>query len=727
MHVPKKICLSFFFALLFALSSLVLPQQKKPQEITLEDMFNKQTFDPHPISARSMEDGEHYTVLEEGHTFVKYSYRTGDKVETLLDISQTELERISDYAFSQNEAEILLTTAATRYFPRGQIAQCYVWDNQTNVIKPVSRNGKQRLATLSPDGTKVAFVRDNNLLIKDLVTNTEDQITTDGETNAIINGAADYVYYEFDLASGFTWSPDSAKIAYYRFDEREVPLVNMAMFFGLYPDNYTYKFPKPGEKNAVVQIFVYNLKTQSARRMDIGEDKDQYIPRVKWTRDSKNLCITRLNRHQNRLELLFADPQTGQSRVFFEETNTSWIDIHDDLTFLPGDGQFLWTSERDGFNHIYLFNTKGKLIRQITQGQWDVRAFHGYDPKTQTIYYTASESSPLQTDVFAINIDGRAKRKLTSLPGHHRASFSKTHKYFIDTHSDANTPPTISIHGSDGKRLHTLEDNFKVRIAMGTYGFTKKEFFTLTTSEGITLHAWMIKPPDFDPGKKYPVLMYVYGGPGSQTVTDSWDSNFAWYQMFAQKGIIVVSVDGRGSGARGQEFKKATYLNIGRYETQDQIEGAKYLSTLPYVNGSRIGIYGGSYGGYMAALCILKGADIFKLAVSSKPVTHWKYYDTIYTERYMRTPEENPGGYGESAPITHVEKLKGKLLLLHGTADDNVHFQHSMMFAEALVEANKQFDMHFYTNKNHGYNHSREGNTRLHLHTKITNFILENL
>ena len=715
-----------FLSLIFLLASFVFCQGQS-KEITVEDVFKKGIFDPRSFSARSMKDGIHYTVLEKGKAIVQFSYETGQNVKTILDISATPLKSISDYSFSENETSILLTTEAERYFPRGQIANYYVWNCQTNVLKTVSMAGKQRLAALSPDGTKVAFVRDNNLFIKDFLKEKEDEITNDGKYNEIINGAPDYVYYEFDLESGFAWSSDSSKIAFWRFDEREVPLVNITMFFKLYPEKYTYKFPKPGEKNAVVEIYVYNLKSQVGRKMEIGPEKDQYIPRAKWTNDPNKLCITRLNRHQNQLELILADATTGKSQVIFTEKNKYWIPIHDSLTFLPGNSGFLWTSEQDGWNHIYLYDMKGKLVRQITKGNWDVRNFLGYNAKNEALYYSASETSPLQADVYSIRIDGKGKKKLTTQGGQNQASFSRNFEYFINTHSDANTPPTSSVCDARGKIIRVMEDNAELKSLIKTYGFVKKEFFTFTASDGAKLNAWMLKPPNFTESKKYPVLMYVYGGPGSQTVSDSWDNTFPWYQLFCQKGYIVISVDGRGTGFRGQEFKKITYLNLGKYETQDQIEAARFLGSLPFVDSSRIGIYGGSYGGYMALLCILKGADVFKLAVSSKPVTHWDYYDTIYTERYMRTPQENPEDYKESAPITHIDKLRGKLLLLHGTADDNVHFQHSMMMAEALVEANKQFEMHFYTNKNHNYNHDRAGNTRFHLHTKITDFILNNL
>jgi len=701
--------------------------QSASKEITVKDVYKTGLFDARGSRVQSMKDGSHYTVLEKGSAVVKYRYQDGKKVETILDVSKTDFGSISGYAFSGDESKLLLTTEAERYFPRGTQAQFYVWDSKTNAIKPISRDGKQRLAEFSPDGTKVAFVRDNNLYIKDLEKDQENEITNDGKYNEIINGAADYTYYEFGLAPAFAWSPDSSQLAYWHFDEREVPLVNITMFFDLYPDNYTYKFTKPGENNAVVEIFAYHVKTGAARKMDIGPEKDQYIPRIKWTPDSQTLCITRMNRHQNHLELLFADPATGKSRVGFTETNKYWIDIHDDLTFLPDNQHFIWTSEQDGFNHIYLYTTAGKLVRQVTKGKWDVKRYLGYNPKTQTLYYTTSETTPLQSDVFAIKINGKNKKKLSTLSGQNTATFSSSFAYYVNTHSDANTPPTTAVYDAKGTRLFVLEDNAQLKVRMKDYGFVKKEFLTFTTSDGVTLNAWMMKPKDFDPGKKYPVLMYEYGGPGAGTVSNGWDRSFGWYQLLCQKGIIVFSLDARGSGGRGQEFKKATYLNLGKWETHDNIEGAKYLGALPYIDANRIGIHGGSYGGYMAAMCILKGADVFSLSVSSKPVTHWKYYDSIYTERYMRTPQENPEGYKESAPITWVDKLKGKLLLLHGSADDNVHVQHSWMFNEALIEADKQFDMHFYTNKNHGYNHDRSGNTRYHLHVKITDFILNNL
>lgn len=712
--------------LLFLIS---LPLSGGAEAITIEDVFRKGLFDARGLDARPHPDGEHFTVLEDGHVIALYRFKTGERIGPLLDTREIGLGPISDYAFCEDGERALLTTGSEPRFPRGSTAQTYVWDRGADTIKPLSRNGRQRVAEMSPDGSKAAFVRDQNLYVRILGGEEEREITNDGQADRILNGAADYVYYEFDMEQAFAWSPDGKKLAYYRFDESGVPLVTIPFYMveGSHPEYRSYRFPKPGEPNAVVQIYIYDCESDAARRVDLGEETDIYIPRIQWTPDSKSLCLTRLNRLQNRIELLLADPRTGKTRAFFTESDAKWIDIHDNLIFLPGGRGFLWTTERDGFNHIYYYSMLGKLIRQVTKGTGEIRALHGYDPKRGLIVYTAVEGSPLRTAVYAASLDGKKTRRLTERPGGHRAVFSADTRGFIDTFSTAGQPPEISVRAEDGKMVRILEDNMALKVLARDHGFAAKEFFTFVTSDGVDLNGWIIKPADFDATKSYPVLMYEYGGPGSQTVTDAWDPSTAWWQMLAQRGMIVASVDGRGSGGRGRDFKKITYLSLGKWETHDQIEAAEYLAGLPYVDGGRIGIFGGSYGGYMAALCLLKGADTFRCGVVSKPVTHWKYYDTIYTERYMRTPLLNPEGYRESAPLTYVDRLKGSLLLTHGTADDNVHVQHSLVFAQALVEAGKSFDMFLYTDRNHGYNHARDGETRFHLHRKITEFFLKNL
>ena len=724
----KKI---FFLLTIFHLFTFSCFTQEKYKEITLQDIWTKRIFSPVSVhSFKSMNDGIHYTVLEKRSKIVKYSYETGISSDTsgILNTNQinsVNISAISEYEFSNDETKILLTADIEPIYRHSFKASYYIRDCKTKKITPLSENGKQQLATFSPDGKKIAFVRDNNLFIKDLITYKELQITNDGKYNEIINGAPDWVYEEeFSFSKAFAWSPDGEKIAYYKFDETRVKQFNMTVYGSLYPDWYKFKYPKAGEDNAVVNIHIYNLKSNTSIIIDTGNEKDQYIPRIKWTKDANILTILRLNRLQNKLEILFADATTGNSQVILTEENKYYIDIDDDLTYLNDKKHFIFTSEKDGYNHIYLYDMNGNLIRQITNGKWDVTKFIGYNNEDSVLYYISAEYSPLQRDVYSINIQGTDKKKLSSRQGTNNATFSNGYKYFINEHTDANTPVYITLHDSKGKLIRVLEENTELKETIKDYGFSKKEFFKFTTSENIVLNAWMIKPPDFDENKKYPVFIYVYGGPGSQTVTDAWDRNIAWHQLLAQKGYIIVSVDNRGTGGRGEEFKKCTYLQLGKFETIDLIEAAKYLASLHYVDASRIGIQGWSYGGYLSTLCITKGADFFKAAVAVAPVTNWRYYDTIYTERFLRTPQENPDGYDDNSPINFVEKLKGKYLLIHGTADDNVHFQNTMELVKKLVDANKAFNMQFYPDKNHGI---YGGNTRLHLFTKITDFILENL
>lgn len=698
--------------------------------ITLEDIWQSDAFYPRSVyGLRSMNDGKHYTTSQGGTEVIQWKYETGDKVKTIFDLANTKnsiVSSFSNYAFSQDEQKILLTTDVEQIYRHSFKAAYYIWNSKDNSLQALSKNGKQQLATFSPDGTKIAFVRDNNLFIKDLATEEEKQITTDGEFNKIINGAPDWVYEEeFSFSKAFAWSPDSKKIAFYRFDEAHVKQFNMTMYESLYPEWYQFKYPKAGEANAFVTIKMYNLASKKTQNVDIGEETDQYIPRIKWTQDANILALIRLNRLQNKLELLLADAGSGKTKVILTEENDYYVDINDDLTFLEDKKHFLLTSEKDGYKHIYLYDLMGKEVRQITKGAWDVDAYLGYDEKSEQIYYKSSEKSPLQRAIYRIGLDGMNKEELSQKAGTNRAYFSKGFKYFINYHTSANTPTFVSLHDAKGKNIRTLEDNTLLKENYKTYGLTSKEFFTFTTTDdSTTLNGWMIKPPNFDKNKKYPLFMFVYGGPGSQTVTNGWDRNMVWFQMLAQKGYIVASVDNRGTGARGEAFKKMTYLQLGKYEAEDQIAAAKYLGSQNYVDSERIGIWGWSYGGYLSSLCLTKGADVFKMAIAVAPVTNWRFYDSIYTERFMRTPQENPDGYDNNSPINHVDKLKGKYLLVHGTADDNVHFQNAVEMAEKLVEQNKDFDMHYYTNKAHSL---YGGNTRLHLYNKMTNFILENL
>ena len=585
-------------------------------------------------------------------------------------------------------------------------------------------------ATFSPDGSKVAFVRLNNLYMVDLATMTEKQITTDGKWNHIINGACDWVYEEeFSFARAFQWSPDSKKIAFYTFDETKVPEYNMQTWGKLYPTDYKYKYPKAGEANSIVMISIFHLTDNKTTKVDIGKETDQYIPRIRWTNDANILSLNRLNRLQNKMEILHANANTGKTDVILTEESKTYVDVEnfaDDVYYLTDNKSFVMSSEKDGFKHLYEYDMTGKLIRQITTGNWEVADFYGIDEKSKTLYFTSMEMSNIERQLFSISLDGKLKKQLSNEKGMNSANFSKDFKYYILQNSTASTPLKVSLHKAPtGQLVKVLEDNAVLSKKLEEYNIAPKEFMTIKTSENIELNAWMIKPTDFDPKKKYPVFMFLYGGPGSQQVLNQFDgSNFMWFQHLAQKGYIVACVDNRGTGGKGADFKKSTYLNLGKLEVKDQIEAAKYWGSLPYVDKTRIGIFGWSYGGYMSSNCLFQGGDYFKTAIAVAPVTNWRFYDTIYTERFLRTPQENATGYDENSPVTYASKLKGNFLLIHGTGDDNVHFQNSISLEDALIKANKQFSSFYYPNKNHGI---YGGNTRLHLYTMMTNFLEKNL
>ena len=725
----KKITLLFIL-----ISTAVFAQTKK--EYTLEDIFKKGTFSTRSVRGlRSMQDGKTYVSIETDEQsklrYVAKNNFSDGKLNTVL-YRESDLIFKGDTLpvstdFSDDETKVLIAVDQEALYRRSFKANYFVFDLKTKKISQVSENGKQLFASFSPDGTKVAFVRDNNIFTKDLLTGSETQITRDGKNNQIINGQSDWVYEEeFSFAQAFFWSPDGKKIAYYKFDESAVPEFSMTLFQGLYPAEYRYKYPKAGEKNSEVSIHIYQLENKESKEVEIGNQTDQYIPRVRWTQDANTLCVLRMNRHQNKLDYLLADAASGKTRLLMSEEDKYYIDIEkEQLTFLANGKQFINVSERDGFNHIYLYDMNGKIVKQITKGNWEVSDIYGIDQKKGLIYYQSTEPSPSQRDVYVIGLNGNGKRKISTVSGTNSASFSSDFSYYILSNSNSKSPLFVSLHGNNGKLIRVLEDNAKAKARIAEYQLSPTEFFSFTTSEGVSLNGYMIKPANFDPNKKYPVFMYVYGGPGSQNVADSWGSGRnMWFNYLAQKGYIVACVDNRGTGARGAEFKKMTYLNLGKYETIDQIEAAKWFAKQPYVDGNRIGIWGWSYGGYMSSLCITKGADVFKMAIAVAPVTTWRYYDSIYTERYLRTPQENAQGYDENSPINFADKLKGKFLLIHGTADDNVHFQNSVMFSEALIQANKDFEQAYYPNKNHGI---AGGNTTLQLYRKMTDFILNNL
>ncbi len=727
----KKIIISGIL-ILFSINFIFA--QKAKRDIVLEDIWKYNTFRASTVSEiRSMKDGLHYTALEAGRTgqlIVRYEYATGKPVDTLVNSSSLIPKiDIGDYEFSDDESEVLMSTDEEQIYRRSSKANYYILNRKSisvNEVIPVSKNGKQQYATFSPDGKSVCFMRENNLFVKNISDGSEKAITTDGKWNFVINGACDWVYEEeFEFARAFYWNKDGSKIAFYRFDESKVKEYSFVEYDSLYPTNYTYKYPKAGEANSKVEIYIYDLKTEKTKKVDTGTAEDQYIPRIKWTQDPSTLCVFRMNRHQNELELLLANAETGGTTLMMKETDKCFIDIGDDLTFLEDKTHFIWSSDSDGYRHLYLYNMNGKLENQITKGKWDISAFYGVDEKNHTLYYQSAEVSPMERHVYSIGLDGKSKKCLTNKKGQDHAQFSGNYKYFINFHSDANTPDFITLNTSTGEQVRVLEDNASLKGILEGINLSPKEFFSFKTDDGVTLNGWMIKPPDFKSDKKYPVFMTVYGGPGANTVNDSWGGrDYFWHQMLAEKGYIVVSVDNRGTGYRGAEFRKCTYKELGKLETIDQIATAMYLKRQKYIDGERIGIEGWSYGGYMTALCMTKGADYFKAGISVAPVTNWRFYDSIYTERYLITPQENSSGYDDNSPINFADKLKGKYLLVHGMADDNVHFQNSVEFVTALVKANKQFDSFFYPGKNHGI---YGGNTRLHLYNLMTDFILKNL
>ena len=720
---------------LFVIFSLSAFSQKK---IELSDVIGKQIFIERSVTGlRSMNDGLYYTTEENRNKIVKYSYKTGTQAEVLFDLSKIEnpgFSEFSDYAFSADETKILFTTNKKSLYRHSFTADYFVWNLTTKEMAPLSANGSQQLATFSPDGERVAFVRNNNIFIKSLKFGTENQVTRDGKVNEIINGAPDWVYEEeFSFNKAFAWSPDSKFLAFIRFNETEVPMFNMPMYQGqkpelkenqLYPGSYSYKYPKPGEKNSVVSVRIYDLKSKSSVTAEIGTDLDQYIPRIKWTADAADLAIMKLNRLQNKLDIVLCNPYTGDTRNFFTEKNKRYIseDFYDNFIFLPDNKYIVVNSERNGYSHLYLYDRQGFEVKQLTNGNFDVTTFYGFDPVKKVFYYQAAKESPMRREVYFVSLDGKKSGKLSTMAGTNSADFSSGFQFYINTFSNTETPKLVTLHDQTGKLIRTLEDNAALKNQVKEYALGKKEFFTFKTSESVELNGWMIKPANFDQSKKYPVVMTQYSGPNSQEVLDKW--SIGWDDYLAQEGFIIACVDPRGTGARGEEFRKMTYQQLGKYESDDQVEAAKYLGTLPFVDKNRIAIWGWSYGGFMAALCMEKGAGVFKAGISVAPVTNWRFYDSVYTERYMRTPNENPEGYDDNSPLFHAEKIKGNYLLIHGSADDNVHLQNTMEFSERMVQAGVQFDMAIYTNRNHGI---RGGNTSMHLYTKMTNWLKEKL
>ena len=714
----------FFLLALTIVSFSTLGAQKA---ISLEEIWKKYTFSPRNVPGFSFQnDGRHYTRLDR-NKIVQQDITTGVTTATILDPATLSTNvQIDEYQFSADESKILLATGVEPIYRHSTRANFYVYDRNQKQLSPLFAEGKTMYATFSPKADKVAFVFKNNLYYKDLSSGKTTQVTSDGAMNSIINGATDWVYEEeFSMDCGFSWSPDGSNLAFYRFDEQEVPQFTLTNFeTGMYPDYVTFKYPKVGEKNSKVSIHIHNLASGRSMKTDT-DPATEYIPRIKWTNDPNKLSIFLLNRHQNQLDLVLADAATGKTTLLLQEDSKYYVDIHDNLTFLQDGKHFLWTSEMDGWNHLYLYDLTGNMVRQITTGKWELSNFYGIDEKSGTLYFQSAESSPLERQVYQIDLEGKNKKVLFADKGWANAQFSPTFQYYVIEHSTANSPSTYTVFDQKGSKVRVIEDNVFVKNLQKEYATQPVEFYSFKTRENVELNGWMIKPNNFDPTKKYPVFMFLYGGPGSQEVKDSWrGQNYWWFQMLAQKGYIVACVDNRGTGGRGEEFKKMTYLQLGKYETEDQLEAAYYLGRLRYVDPARIGIFGWSYGAYMSSSCLFKGEGTFKVAIAVAPVTNWKWYDNIYTERYMRTVQENPNGYKDNSPINFVDRLNGDYLLVHGMGDDNVHFQHTAELVNALIEADKQFDTYFYPNRNHGI---YGGNTRFHLYTKMTQFLDDKL
>lgn len=713
------------------------------QHVTLQDLAWG-TYYPEGIRGiKPTLDGEHYTrISPDRKKIVKYSFKTGQEVATVFDVTTARdcnLRTFDDYIMSPDESRILIQTETKPIYRRSFTAVYYIFNVRNNTLEPLSENGPQQVPLFSPDGNQIAFVRENNIyLVKLLFGNSESQITTDGKFNHVLNGIPDWVYEEeFGFNRAFDFSADSKMLAYIRFDESQVPMYSFPWYKGMapameeydvYPGAYQYKYPMPGVDNSKVTVHTFDIKSKVTRQMDLPIDADGYIPRIKFTDDENTLAIMTLNRHQNRFDLYFANPRSTLCKLAVRDEEERYIkeDAYSSIAFYPT--HFVMMSERDGYNHLYLYTAAGNLVKQITRGKYEVKNFLGWDRKSNTFYYTSNEESPLRTAVYKIDAKGR-KTKLSDREGTNSAIFSKNLKYYINTFSNIQTPTVITINDNNGKTLTTLVDNRKLNDRLAGVVLPTKEFFTFTTTDGTELNGWMMKPADFDPAKKYPVIMHQYSGPGSQQVLDRWATGSRgdggmFEAYMADRGFISVCVDGRGTGGRGADFEKCTYLNLGVKEARDQVETALYLGTLPYVDARNIGIWGWSFGGYNTLMAMSEGTPVFKAGVAIAAPTDWRFYDSVYTERFMRTPKENTEGYDAASAIKRADKLHGELLLMHGTADDNVHLRNAAEYSEALVQADKQFDMHIYTNRNHGI---YGGNTTKHLLTRVTEFFIENL
>jgi len=696
-------------------------QIAEAQEITLEKIHGGYYNLEGIRNIKSLNDGEHYTVLEDAGV-AKYSYGSSEKINNIVD------GVFEDYTLSEDESKILLQVGSASIYRRSFFGKFKIKNLNTGKTIDVNNGDWIQEPKFSPDGEKVAFIVDNNLYYQNINTGEIIQITSDGKKNQIINGLGDWVYEEeFSHADFYQWNKASDAIVFVKFDESNVPEIDIPFYSGnLYPVFMTYKYPKAGEKNSSVTAHIYQLSTKKIINLNLQNVENYYISKIFQTATKYDIVLATSNRHQNKLDLIKINTNTGNLEKLFSETDNAWIEIDNMiLEFLP-DNSFIWASERDGYRHLYLYDAKGKLKKQISKGNWEITYYYGYSSKTKEIYIQTTEKGSLNRVISKLNIQNGKTKLISFAEGHNAAIFSKNFKYFINSYSTSREPIKYILRDNKaGNIIRELKNNSELLHKLKNDNFLYREFFSIPNDSGDQMNAWIIKPKDFDPMKKYPVFMYQYSGPGSQQVSNFWGSGDGiWFNMLAQKGYIVACIDGRGTGFRGAKYKKVIYKNLGKYEIQDQITAAKWFASQPYVDESRIGIFGWSFGGYISSLAMTKGAEVFKLGIAVAPVTNWRYYDSIYTERFLQTPQENPEGYDQNSPTTFANLLKGKFLLIHGMADDNVHFQNSAEFANSLIQNKKQFDFMAYPDKDHGI---YGGNTRFQLYEKMTNFILDNL
>lgn len=729
--------------LLVICCALIVCLWAQAQYVSMKEIASGKYREKGVYGLNSMKDGDHYTRLSDDHKqILRYAFKTGKQVDVLFDVEKArgeKLEYIDGYTFSPDEQLILLRTQTKSVYRHSYTAEHYIYNVKNNKMEPLSTAGPQQVPLFSPDGTQIAFVRKNNIyLVKLLFDNAESQVTKDGEFNKVINGIPDWVYEEeFAYNRAFTFSADSKMIAYVRFDESAVQTYNFPLYrgqypvhegFADYPGSYSYKYPKAGYANSKVSVHTFDIKSQVTRKVDVPLGEEDYIPRIRFTSDPDKLAIVTLNRHQNKMDVYIANPRSLVCKLTIRDEDSRYINegaygemgIYNDHIVLM--------SERDGYNHLYLYNLSGQLLRQITKGKDVVRDFLGYNEATGDCYYTTTDGNPLQSIMYKIDAKGR-KTKLSQREGTNRAVFSAGFKFFINTFSDVNTPAIVTIHDNKGKEVAKLLDNEDLQRRLVALKLPKKEFFKFQTSEGVELNGVMMKPADFDPSKKYPVIFHQYSGPGSQKVLNQWrigatSDGGVFESYFCNQGFIMVCVDGRGTGGRGADFEKCTYLQLGVREAKDQVEAAKYMASLPYIDGNRIGIWGWSFGGYMTLMSMSEGSGVFKAGVAVAAPTDWRFYDSVYTERFMRTPKENKEGYDMTSAINRAGKLAGELLLIHGTADDNVHYQNMAEYTEALVQAGIPYRSLVYTNRDHFI---RGGNTTAHLYEQVAHHFLTHL